>query len=327
MKARAVVITKPGGPEVLEVQEREVREPGHGEVLVEVAAAGLNRADTLQRRGFYPAPPGYPDDMPGLELAGTIAQLGAGVTAFSEGDAVMAITGGGGMCTHAVLHERELVRVPKGMSLTDAAAIPEVFMTAYDALYLQANVGLSDRVLVHAVASGVGTAALQLNQVAGATTVGTSRSREKLERCKSLGLEHALCTDPGFTSTDLFEIFPSGVDVILDTVGAKYLEENLESIAPKGMIVTIGLVGGVKGEINLGRLLRKRATWVGSVLRARPLEEKAVLAQSFQREIVPLFEAGRLKPVIDEVLPMEQAGEAHRRMEANETFGKLVLRW
>lgn len=325
--ARAVVITKPGGPEVLAIEEREIREPGPGEVLVAVAAAGLNRADTLQRRGLYPAPQGYPSDVPGLELAGTVARVGPGVRLFAEGDAVMAITGGGGMCTHAVLHERELMRVPKGLSLTDAAAIPEVFLTAYDALYLQAEVRLGEVALVHAVASGVGTAALQLNRVAGVTTVGTSRSPDKLRRCEELGLEHGVLTRDGFEPADVRARFPRGVDVILDTVGAKYLAANLEALAPLGRVVTIGLVGGVKAELDLGRLLRKRARWFGSVLRARALEEKATLARRFEDEIVPLFEEGRLRPVVDEVLPMKDVGEAHRRMEASETFGKLVLSW
>ncbi len=327
VSTRALVITSHGGPEVLKIQEREVRMPGPREVLVAVAAAGLNRADTLQRRGFYPAPQGCPDDVPGLEVAGTVAQVGPGVSLFVEGDAVMAITGGGGMCTHVVLHERELMRVPKGLSLIDAAAIPEVFLTAYDALYLQAEVRLGEVALVHAVASGVGTAALQLNRVAGVTTVGTSRSPDKLRRCQELGLEHAVLTQKGFEPADVLGRFSDGVDVILDTVGAKYVASNLEVLAPLGRVVTIGLVGGVKAELDLGRLLRKRARWFGSVLRARSLEEKATLARRFEDEIVPLFEDGRLRPVVDEVLPMQAAGEAHRRMEANETFGKLVLRW
>ncbi len=327
IRARAVVITEPGGPEVLAIEEREVRDPGPGEVLVAVAAAGLNRADTLQRRGLYPAPQGVPSDVPGLELAGTVARVGPGVRLFSEGDLVMAITAGGGMCTHAVLHERELIRVPKGVPLVAAAALPEVFLTAFDALFLQAQLRLGEVALVHAVASGVGTAALQLNGVAGVTTVGTSRSSEKLERCRELGLEHPVLTRDGFEAQDVLGDFPGGVDVVLDTVGAKYLASNLAVLAPLGRVVTIGLVGGLRAELDLGRMLRKRARWFGSVLRARPLEEKAALARRFEAEIVPLFEDGRLRPVIDEVLPMESVGEAHRRMEANETFGKLVLRW
>ncbi|MBX3248016.1 MAG: NAD(P)H-quinone oxidoreductase [Myxococcales bacterium] len=327
IRGRAVRIRGAGGPEVLSIDEAIVRAPGPGEVRVAVRAAGLNRADCLQRRGFYPAPAGFPADIPGLELAGEVESVGEGVSAWAPGDRVMAITGGGAMATHALLHERELVRVPEGMSIEDAAAIPEVFFTAYDALFPQAQLAMGEVALVHAVASGVGTAALQLAQAAGARVLGTSRSDAKLARCAELGLTDAIVSADGTFAKAVLERAPGGADVIVDTIGAKYLSENLRAIAPGGRVVTLGLLGGAKGELDLGRLLARRVTWRGSVLRARPLEEKATLAQAFARQVLPLFERGVLRPVVDEVMPMAEIGAAHARMESNEVFGKLVLRW
>lgn len=326
IESRAVVITKPGDPDVLEIQTREIRDPGPGEVRVAVAAAGLNRADCIQRRGFYPAPPGAPPDIPGLEYAGTIESAGEGTT-LEVGQRVMGITGGGGMCTHLIAHEREVIPVPEGIELVDAAAIPEAFMTAYDAMLVQSELLRGETVLLHAVASGVGTAGLQLASVIGAKAIGTSRSAAKLERCSALGLVHAIDTSEGTFADAVKAIASRGADVIVDVIGAKYAAENLKAVATQGRIITLGLLGGMNAEINLGMVLRKRLTWRGSVLRARPLEEKAILAQRFARELSPLFTAGTLRPIIDEVMPMDRIVDAHRRMEANETFGKLVLRW
>jgi putative PIG3 family NAD(P)H quinone oxidoreductase len=324
-RAKIVIIREPGGPEVLAVGEREIRDPGPGEVLVEVAAAGVNRADCLQRKGFYPAPAGVWPDVPGLEFAGVVAALGLGVRSVAVGDRVMGITAGGGMSTLLVAHERELVPVPSGMSLTDAAAIPEVFFTAYDALFAQARLGMGQVVLIHAVGSGIGTAAFQLCLAAGATPVGTSRSPEKLARCEALGLPHGILAGEAGFAAGVLEVAKGGAHVILDTIGAKYLEENVKAVATGGRIITIGLLGGAKGTLPLGALLAKRAHLTGSVLRSRPLEEKATLAQAFRRDVLPLFEAGRLKPIVDAVLPMSDIGDAHRRLESNETFGKLVM--
>ncbi len=308
--------------------ELEVREPGPGELSIEVAAAGLNRADTLQRRGVYPAPPGVPPDVPGLEYAGTVAAVGEGVTAFAPGDRVMGIVAGGGMATRLVTHEREAVGVPEGMSLTDAAAVPEAFLTAYDALFVQGELGMGQTVLLHSVGSGVGTAALQLALVAGARALGTSRTAEKIERCRDLGLTDGVVVEGGKFASEVKERTAGrGADVVLDTVGAAYLAENVAALAHGGRMVVIGLMGGVKGELPLGVLLAKRALVRGTVLRSRPLEDKAALSQAFGRDVVPLFEAGRLRPVVDAVLPMKDVAEAHRRMEANETFGKIVLAW
>ena len=327
-EARAVIIDGKGEAEVLRIGTLQVRDPGPGELLINVAAAGLNRADILQRRGMYPAPAGAPAQVPGLEYAGSVAQLGADVQGFAVGDRVMGIVAGGGMATQLVVHARETIRVPNGMSLTDAAAVPEVFLTAYDAMFAQAGVGLGQVVLLHAVGSGVGTAGLQLACAAGAHPIGTARTQDKLDRCKALGLaDGVLVTDKKFAAR-VFELSHGrGADVIVDTIGGAYFGENINALASGGRLIVVGLLGGAVAELSLGMLLAKRARVLGTVLRSRPLEEKAALAQRFTRDVLPLFESGALKPVVDRVLPMGDIQVAHRLMEQNENFGKLVLAW
>jgi NADPH2:quinone reductase len=325
-RSRAVVLRGAGDVDVLHLEDVERPVPGGAEVLVEVAAAGLNRADCLQRRGMYPAPPGSPAQIPGLEFAGTVIEVGPGARGFSPGDRVMGITGGGAMATHLTAHERMLCRVPAEMDLVTAAALPEVFMTAFDALFWQAELAMGETVLVHAVASGVGTAAVQLAARAGARAIGTSRSPDKLDRCRELGMAEGIAVDGGRFADRVMEL-GGGADVVLDTVGGAYLEENLRALAPRGRIVVVGLMGGASGPLPLGLLLTKRARIHGTVLRSRPLEEKARLTQAFCRQVVPLFADGRLVPVVDQVLLMEEVREAHRRMEANRNVGKIVLRW
>jgi putative PIG3 family NAD(P)H quinone oxidoreductase len=307
--------------------EIDVPEPGPSEVLVEVAAAGLNRADCLQRRGFYPAPPGVPADVPGLEFAGAVESVGDAVTAWKPGDRVMGIVGGGSMATRVVTESAELMPVPKELSLEEAAAVPEVFLTAYDAIVLQGGLQAEQLVLLHAVASGVGTAGIQLASVIGATSIGTSRTADKLRRCAELGLNHAVLVEDGKFAEAVLEAAPNGVDVILDTIGAAYLAQNVKVIGKQGRIIVIGLMGGVKGELALGTLLAKRASIHGSVLRSRSAAEKADLTKSFTGQMLSHFATGDLKPIIDEVLPMTHIQAAHTRMDANETFGKLVLSW
>jgi len=326
-KAKAIRIREPGGPEVLEVGEIEVPEPGPSEVLVEVAAAGLNRADCLQRRGFYPAPPGVPADVPGLEFAGVVESTGGSVSAWKPGDRVMGIVAGGAMATRVRTEAAELMPVPKELSLEEAAAVPEVFLTAYDAIVLQGGLEAGQTVLVHAIASGIGTAAIQIATVLGATSVGTSRSAHKLPRCTELGLTHAILVEEGQFADTVLAAVPKGASVILDTVGAAYLAQNVKVVAKKGRIIVIGLMGGVKGELNLGALLAKRASVHGSVLRSRSAAEKAELTKSFTDEMLNRFATGELKPIIDDVLPMTDIQAAHQRMDANETFGKLLLTW
>jgi putative PIG3 family NAD(P)H quinone oxidoreductase len=326
-RAKAIRIREHGGPEVLALGEIDVPSPGASEVVVEVAAAGLNRADCLQRRGFYPAPPGVPPDVPGLEFAGVVESVGDEVDSWRPGDRVMGIVGGGAMATRVRTEAAELMRVPQALSLAQAAAVPEVFLTAYDALVLQGDLASGQAVLLHAVASGVGTAGIQLATVLGATSVGTSRSAHKLPRCTELGLTHAVLVEDGQFADTILAAVPGGVDVILDTVGAAYLAQNIKVIAKKGRIIVIGLMGGVKGELSLGVLLAKRASIHGSVLRSRSSIEKAELTRAFTDDMLGRFEAGELHPIIDDTLPMSDVQDAHRRMDANETFGKLVLTW
>jgi putative PIG3 family NAD(P)H quinone oxidoreductase len=328
IEATAVRIVGKGDVDVLEIATLPVPAPGPHEVLVRVAAVGLNRADVLQRRGHYAAPPGAPADVPGLEYAGYVDQLGDGVLGLSPGDMVMGIVAGGAMSTHVIVHERECIRVPPGMPIEEAAAVPEVFFTAYDALFDQARLSTGELLLVHAVGSGVGTAALQFGQVCGADVVGTSRTQNKLARCRALGLsEGFLVQEKSFAAPFRALFGERGADVVLDLVGAAYLADNVSTLASRGRIVVLGLVGGATAELSLGALLAKRGQLIGSVLRSRPLEEKAALAQSFAKNALPLFARGKLKPILDCVLPMTEVRAAHRRMEQNETFGKIVLRW
>jgi NADPH:quinone reductase len=326
-KARAIRIRKPGGPEVLEVGEIDVPNPRSSEVLIEVAAAGLNRADCLQRRGFYPAPPGVPADVPGLEFAGVVESVGDSVRAWKPGDRVMGIVGGGAMATRVVSEAAELMPVPRELSLEEAAAVSEVFLTAYDAIVLQGGLQADQTVLLHAVASGVGTAGIQIASVLGAKSIGTSRTANKLPRCANLGLTYSVLVEDGQFADSVLAAVPEGANVILDTVGAAYLAQNLAAIAKKGRIIVIGLMGGVTGELAMGTLLAKRASIHGSVLRSRSSAEKAELTKSFTETMLGRFATGELKPIIDDVLPMTDVQAAHRRMDANETFGKLVLRW
>ena len=323
---RAVVIREPGPPEVLRLGSEPVPEPGRHEIRVRVHAAGVNRADLLQRRGRYPAPAGWPRSIPGLEYAGEVESPGTAVSGWRPGDRVMGLVGGGAYAEYIVTSEREALPIPPALSYEEAAAIPEVFITAHDALFSQLGLGLGERLLIHAVGSGVGTAALQLACTAGATVIGTSRSGWKLERAVELGLDVAIDTSKvDFAEALAKESDAAGIDVLLDLVGGPYLEGNLAALAPKGRMIVVGLTAGRKAEIDLGALLSKRLHVRGTSLRSRPLEEKIAAAQAFQREVIPLLRAGRVRPIVDEVYSLEDAAEAHRRMEANANFGKLVL--
>ena len=325
-EARAVVIREAGGPEVLELGSVRVPAPGWGQVGVEVVAAGLNRADVLQRRGLYPAPAGVAADVPGLEYAGHVCELGPGVRSVEVGDRVMGIVAGGGQATRVCVDARELIPVPASLSLERAAAIPEAFLTAYDALFLQAGLMVGDRVLVHAIGSGVGTAALQLAVHAGARVLGTSRTPDKLARCAELAAFEAIHVQGGQFAREVQRLV-GGADVILDLVGGAYLEENLRAMADRARMIVIGLLGGATASLPLARLLRRRAQITGSVLRSRPPEERADLARAFVEKVVPLFSSGALTPVVQAVVPMSRVADAHRQMERDETFGKLVLSW
>jgi len=326
-KMKAVVIERPGGPEVLRIQEVERPAPSAGELLVRVHASGINRADLLQRLGRYPAPAGAPESIPGLEVAGEVVETGSGCRLFSPGDRVMAIVGGGGYAEFISVHERAAVRVPESLGWEGAGAVPEAFMTAFDALFLQAGLGAGETVLVHAVGSGVGTAALQLARAAGAFTVGTSRTPVKLEMAAEMGLHVGVLADERWPAGVREATGGKGVDVILDLVGGPYASGNLEAIAVGGRWMVVGVPGGAVAELDLRRLMGKRASVTGTVLRARPLEEKISLARAFAARVAPRFGRGELRPVLDRSYPAAEASEAHRRMEANLNFGALVLRW
>jgi NADPH2:quinone reductase len=325
---RAVVITAHGGPEVLEIQERQTPQPGVGEVRVRIHASALNRADISQRLGRYPAPPGSPPDIPGLEYAGEVDTLGRGSSLWNAGDRVMGIAGGGAHAEFLCVHEREVIPAPSGLSMEECAAIPEAFLTAYDALFDKLDLESGETVLIHAAGSGVGTAAIQLARVAGAATIGTSRSRSKLDKCLELGLTAGFhVRDDDWAQRLLGEIRPSSIHAVLDLVGASYLKGNLEVLGIRGRMVSVGLTAGSRAELDMGVLMRKRITLIGTVLRARPLEEKISLARKFSERVVPLFVDKKLRPVIDRSVSFADIAAAHGAMESNETFGKIVLVW
>ena len=303
--------------EKLVVEERPDPEPGRGEILVRVRAAGLNGADMLQRRGAYPAPPGAPADIPGLELAGEVAALGDGATRFEEGDRVMAIVGGGGQAELAVLHERAAMPVPGSLDWPQAGGLPEVFTTAHDAIFSQAGLRPGEHLLVHGAAGGVGTAAVQLGRAAGARVTATVRREELRPRVEELG---ARAIDPeGFEEEGPF-------DVILELVGASNLAGNLKALSTGGRISVIGVGGtGPKGEISLLAVMQKRARIHGSTLRARPLEEKANAMRLVEKEVLPGFEDGRLTVPVAETFELDRAEEAYDRFESGGKFGKIVL--
>jgi putative PIG3 family NAD(P)H quinone oxidoreductase len=325
---KAVVFTGKGGLEVVEVREVEDPRPGRAEVLVRVKAAGMNRADLLQRRGLYPPPRGTREDIPGLELCGEVAALGEGVSSWKPGDRVMAIASGEAQAELAVVHERLLLRVPEGLSWEQAGAIPEAFMTAHDALFTLGGMRPGWPVLVHAAGSGVSTAAIQLVKAAGGMALGTSRTADKLEKARALGLDHGFLVgkeEAKFADEVKKATGGKGAAIVLDFVGAPYLAENLAALAPRGTIVVIGTMGGPKATADLGLLMRLRAQVVGTVLRPRPLEDKILATQAFARDVLPLFAAGKLRPVVDAALPLARAREAHDRMDRNDSFGKLLL--
>jgi putative PIG3 family NAD(P)H quinone oxidoreductase len=326
---KVVEITEPGPPEVLRLADRPDPEPVPGEVLVRVRGSGLSRADLLQRRGKYPPPPAFPADVPGLAIAGEVVRLGEGAALRSVGDRVMAIVGGGGYAELVRVPEGETIRVPKGMLLEEAAGVPEAFITAWDALVLQGKAAAGEVVLVHAVGSGVGTAALQIARHAGTRVLGTTRTVEKLQRAADLGLEAGALAGGGVDWAEEVTRLSGGhgVDVILDLVGADYLVGNLRVLAPRGRWLVVGVPGGSVGTIDLRTLMAKRGTLIGTVLRARAAEEKALLARAFERAIVPLFEQGALRPVLDRTFSARDAPEAHRYLEENRSFGTVVLTW
>lgn len=326
---RAVTIVSHGGVDGLEVQEVErPAAPTADRVRVRVRAASLNRADILQRRGLYPAPPGAVQDIPGLEFAGEVEQVGPEARSWKPGQRVFGITAGGAQAEYAVVADNMLVEIPDNLDWAEAAAVPEVFITAHDALFTQAGLEMGERVLVHAAGSGVGTAAIQLARAAGTTVYGTSRTPDKLERARAYGLDEAVAVgdDPARAASAVREwTRGAGVHVILDLVGGPYLAANLDALAPKGRLMLVGTTAGASAPLNFGLVMGKRLRITGTVLRARSAEEKAAATRRFAVSVVPLLARGVVRPVIDKVYTMDEVRAAHERMESNASFGKIVL--
>jgi NADPH2:quinone reductase len=321
---RAVVITKPGSPDVLDVRQVETPEPLGEQVRVRVRAAGLNRADLMQVAGGYPAPAGVPSDIPGMEFAGVVEAVGPLVRGWKAGQRVMGIIGGGAQAEYIVVHEGMLVEIPENLDFVQAAAIPEVFMTAHDALFTQAQLHMGERVLIHAAGSGVGTAAIQLARAVGATVYGTSRTPDKLERAKPLGLEAGLSAE-NFVEEVKQITQGSGVHIIIDFIGGAYLEQNIDALAPWGRIVNLSTLGGAQASINLGKVMSKRAQIRGCTLRTRTLEEKLSVTRLFAAHVIPLLASGRVIPIIEQVYPMREVTTAYIAMSENKNFGKYII--
>ncbi len=321
---RAVVISRPGGPEVLEVRDVAMPEPGGDQVRVRVHAAGLNRADLAQRQGFYPAPPGFPPDIPGMEFAGEVDAVGPKVQMWKRGQRVMGIIGGGGQAEYLVSPEGMLVEIPDNLDYVQAAALPEVFMTAHDALFTQGNLQMGERILIHAAGSGVGTAAIQLAHAVGATVFGTSRTPAKLEQAKPLGLDYSA---PAQNFVDEVQRLThgKGVHMVLDFVGAAYMQQNLQLLATGGRLVFLATLGGEQAGVDLRLVMSKRLQIRGCTLRARSLEEKMAVTRRFATHVVPLLSSGKIKPIVERVYSLREIAAAHTAMAENRNFGKLIL--
>jgi putative PIG3 family NAD(P)H quinone oxidoreductase len=320
---RAVTVPTPGGPEALTLADLPDPEPGEGEVVVDVAATAVNRADLLQRMGLYPPPPGASDVL-GLECSGTIRSLGAGVEGWTVGDEVCALLSGGGYAEQVVVPAGQLMRVPDGVPLTTAAALPEVACTVWSMVFMVGHLRAGETLLVHGGAGGIGTCAIQLAVAAGARVFATAGTPDKLELCRTLGAERAI----SYRDEDFVEVLreAGGADVILDNMAAKYLERNVHALATEGRLVIIGMQGGTKGTLDVGALMTKRAAVVAATLRARPTAEKAAICRAVEEHVWPLVEAGSLRATVGKELSLDDVVEAHALMESGEHTGKIVLR-
>jgi NADPH2:quinone reductase len=320
-----IAIRTPGGPDVLVPEERAIPALGDGEILVKVAAAGVNRPDVMQRMGLYPPPKGA-TDIPGLEIAGEVAALGSGVTRWKVGDKVMALVVGGGYAQFCPAHEGHALPVPAGLSITQAAAIPETFFTVWYNTFERGHLKAGETLLVHGGSSGIGTAAIQLAKAFGAKVITTAGTAEKCEACRKLGADVAV----NYKSEDFVAVTKQatnghGADVVLDIVGGDYIERNYEAAAVEGRIVQIAFQGSPKATVDFRRILLKRLTHTGSTLRARSVVDKGVIASAIREKVLPLIASGRVKPVIDSTFPLAEAAAAHARMEASNHIGKIVL--
>jgi putative PIG3 family NAD(P)H quinone oxidoreductase len=322
---RAVTQNAPGGPETLVVSELPDPEPGPGEVLLDVAATAVNRADLLQRQGFYPPPPGA-SDVIGLECSGTVAAVGPGVTGWAVGDRVCALLAGGGYASRVVVPEGQVMPVPDGVDLVTAAALPEVACTVWSNVFMVAGLRPGDVFLVHGGGGGIGTFAIQLAAASGARVFTTAGSADKLERCRELGAEVAInYRDEDFVEVVRAATDGAGADVVLDNMGAKYLGRNVDVLADEGRLVIIGMQGGVKGELDISKLLGKRGAVIATALRSRPIEGKARICASVVEHVWPLVADGTVAPVVSAVLPLDEVAEAHRMIESGAAVGKVLL--
>ncbi|MEU6113943.1 NAD(P)H-quinone oxidoreductase [Streptomyces sp. NPDC047117] len=322
---RAITIPEPGGPEALVWAEVPAPQLSEGEVLVRVAASAVNRADVMQRQGFYDPPPGA-SPYPGLECAGTITEIGPGVSGWAVGDEVCALLAGGGYAEQVAVPSGQLLPLPKGIDVTQAAALPEVTCTVWSNVFMVAHLRPGETLLVHGGSSGIGTMAIQLAKAVGARVAVTAGSAEKLESCRELGADVLI----NYREQDFVEEIRNatdgrGADVILDIIGAKYLDQNVRALATNGRLAVIGLQGGRKGELNLGALLAKRAAVTATSLRGRPVEEKAAIVAAVREHVWPLIENGQVRPIVDRTLPMAEAAEGHRILEESGHIGKVVL--
>jgi putative PIG3 family NAD(P)H quinone oxidoreductase len=321
---KAITIPQYGGPEVLTLADVADPIPGPDEIRVKVEHSALNRADTLQRRGAYPDPVARAVEIPGLEYSGVVESVGARVTMWAPGDRVMGIETGACYAEMVVTHERQALPVPSTIASNEAAALPEVFLTAWDALVVQGGLTSGRWALVHAGASGVGTAAIQIAKAIGAR-VAVTCSAGKMQACRDLGADLVLERSPADWASALSAAIPQGVDVVLDVIGGQEADRNLMVAKRQGRIIQVGLMGGGQTTVNLGLLLSKRIQWTGTTLRMRPLEQKLDVCQRFIAEMIPLFESGAMKPIIDSRFPLAEAAAAHRYMEADANIGKILL--
>jgi putative PIG3 family NAD(P)H quinone oxidoreductase len=322
---KAIVVTEPGGPEVLHWQDVPDVAPAAGEVLVEVAASAVNRADLMQRQGHYPPPPGASPYL-GLEVSGHVAELGADVEGWTVGDRVCALLSGGGYAERVAVPAGQLLPVPAGLDLVQAAALPEVACTVWSNVFMSAGLRPGETLLVHGGSSGIGTMAIQLARQVGARVAVTAGSSAKLERCRELGAEILVnYREADFVEQVRVATDGTGADVVLDNMGAKYLARNLDVLAPNGRLVIIGMQGGTKAELDIGTMMRKRTAIISATLRGRPTEEKAAIVASVREHVWPLVESGTVRPVVDRTVAMEDAAEAHRVVEESGHVGKVVL--
>lgn len=325
LQMTAIAIRTPGGPEVLTPEPRPVPTPGAGEILVKVAAAGVNRPDVMQRMGQYPPPPGAPD-IPGLEIAGEVVACGSEVTRWKEGDKVMALVVGGGYAEYCLAHESHALPVPSGLSLIEAAAVPETFFTVWYNAFERGRLAAGETALIHGGTSGIGTTAIQLAKAFGARAIATAGTPEKCEACRKLGAEVAI----NYKTEDFVEATKKatggrGADLVLDIIGGDYIERNYEAAAVEGRILQIAFQSSPRATVDFRRLMLKRLTHTGSTLRARAVADKAAIARAIEAKVLPLIAAGRVKPVIDSTFALREAAAAHARMDSSQHIGKIVL--